>query len=55
MKADIKKRDAVIHSTTAGKLYIRPSDFFAQEKIKKMLQRLLESSISKKIEQHSAG
>lgn len=58
MKADIKKDDdfiifdddVYIHSTKAGKLYIKPSELFARDRIKKMLQKLLESSISKNLE-----
>jgi hypothetical protein len=53
MEGAKKKNDVLIHSTKAGKLYILPSELFAREKFRRMLQRLIDSSISKKIGRHS--
>jgi hypothetical protein len=54
MEGNVKKKnDVLIHSTKAGKLYILPSELFAREKFRRMLQRLIDSSIPKKIGRHS--
>jgi hypothetical protein len=46
-----KKTDInpIIHSDGSGKLYIKSSDFFRQEKVRDMVSAIMESNIFKKI------
>jgi hypothetical protein len=45
--------DVLIHSTKAGKLYIKASELFARKRTIELLKKLMESSISKGLEQTS--
>jgi len=46
-----KGSNAIIHSTSGGRLYIEAQDFFGQDKVRKMISKLMESSIYKQIQQ----
>jgi hypothetical protein len=41
----------IVHSTKEGRLYIKISDFFGQEKIQQTIKELLASDIIKQIEE----
>ncbi|MGN6618525.1 MAG: hypothetical protein ACTHJ5_15230 [Ilyomonas sp.] len=47
------KRDinGIIRSTESGRLYIENYDFFNQEKVKQMVEKLINSNVYKKIKQ----
>lgn len=45
-----ENNDNIIHSTKEGRLYIKTSDFFNQEKIQQTIHELLDSDIIKQIE-----
>lgn len=48
-----KKKENYIKATKEGKLYIKTSDFFKQDKIKKDIEELLSSEIIKNIDQRN--
>jgi hypothetical protein len=45
------KKENIVKSTRQGRLYIKTSDFFNQERIQKTISILLKSDIIKEIEE----
>jgi hypothetical protein len=46
-----KQINSIIRSTEAGRLYITSEDFFGQDKVKKMVEDLINSPVYKKIKE----
>ena len=44
------KKDNIVVATNEGRLYIRTSDFFKQEKIRETIEKLKNSKIVKEID-----
>lgn len=47
-----KTEPDIIHTTNEGRMYIKSSDFFKQEKVKVLIEKLENSSIFQEIEKH---
>lgn len=48
-------KDNIIQSTREGRLYIKTSDFFRQEKIQQIIHDLLDSDIIRQIDARKKG
>lgn len=46
-----KQIQSIIRSTEGGRLYITSEEFFNQDKVKKMVEDLINSSVYKKIKE----
>lgn len=48
---DKREINGIIRSTESGRLYIENYDFFNQEKVKQMVEKLINSNVYKEIKQ----